>query len=77
MYEPFYIAFDSLFLSHVTLISQKIAQSFEKYFRKLIDMFVRIEDVLSRCQVYQNLFPTNRRLLQVISIAYIDVIRFC
>ncbi|MCJ1267662.1 hypothetical protein MMC22_007548 [Lobaria immixta] len=54
-----------------------IAQSFEKYFEKLISMLGRIGDVLPRCQVYQNLFSTNKRLLQVISVAYVDIIHFC
>ena len=40
-------------------------------------MLERIGDVLPRCEVYQNLLPTNRKLLQAISIAYVDVIHFC
>lgn len=58
-------------------MSFKIAQSFEKYFEKLIGMLGRIGDILPRCQVYQNLFSTNKRLLQVISVAYVDIIHFC
>ena len=40
-------------------------------------MLERIGDVLPKCQVFQNLFPTNKKLLQVISIAYVDIIHFC
>ena len=40
-------------------------------------MLARIGDILPRCQVYQNLFPSNERLLQAISVAYLDVIDFC
>ncbi|KAH0538694.1 hypothetical protein FGG08_004711 [Glutinoglossum americanum] len=54
-----------------------IAKTFEKYFKKLIDMFTRIGDVLPRCQVYYSLFPSHGRLLQAISVAYLDIIYFC
>lgn len=77
MYEPVYVASRRLLIEGFTLISPKIAQSFDKYFRKLIDMLERIGDVLPRCQVYHNLFPTNSKLLQAISVAYVDVILFC
>jgi hypothetical protein len=40
-------------------------------------MFTRIGDILPRCQVYQSLFPNHERLLQAISMAYLDVIEFC
>lgn len=55
----------------------KIAQSIEKYFQKIMTMLGRIGDVLPRCQVYQNLFSTNQRILQLISVAYVDIIYFC
>ncbi|KAI9871159.1 MAG: hypothetical protein M1830_003253, partial [Pleopsidium flavum] len=55
----------------------QVAQAFEKYFEKLIDMFSRIGDILPRFQVYQSLFPSHERLLQAISIAYLDIIYFC
>lgn len=77
MYEPISVASTSQLSYHFMLKSPKIAQSFEKYFRKLTDMLERIGDVLPRCQVYQNLFSINSKLLQAISIAYIDVIHFC
>ncbi|KAH0551625.1 hypothetical protein GP486_007158 [Trichoglossum hirsutum] len=54
-----------------------IAKTFEKYFKKLIDMFTRIGDILPRCQVYYSLFPSHERLLQAISMAYLDIIYFC
>ena len=55
----------------------QIAKTFEKYFKKLIDMFTRIGDNLPRCQVYQSLFPCHGRLLQAISVVYLDIIYFC
>ena len=55
----------------------KIAQSFEKYFQKIITMLGIIGDVLPRCQVYRNLFSINKRLLQLISVAYVDIVDFC
>jgi hypothetical protein len=42
-----------------------------------MDMFTRIGDVLPRCRVYHSLFPSHERLLQAISIAYLDIIHFC
>lgn len=61
-------------LTHTEL---KIAKAFEKYFKKLIDMFRHIGDVLPRCQVYYSLFSDHASLLQAISRAYLDVIYFC
>ena len=55
----------------------QIAKSFEKYFKKLIDMFERIGDILPTCEVYQSLFPSHGRLLQAISVVYVDIIHFC
>ena len=55
----------------------QIAKSFEKYFKKLIDMFERIGDILPTCEVYQSLFPSHGRLLQKISVVYLDIIHFC
>src|SRR5438034_4439940 len=40
-------------------------------------MFARIGDNLPRCQVYQSLFPSHGRLLQAISVVYLDIIYFC
>lgn len=40
-------------------------------------MFTRIGDNLPRCQIYQSLFPSHGRLLQAISVVYLDVIHFC
>ena len=58
-------------------IRYQIAKEFEKYFEKLIDMLTRIGDVLPRCRVYQSLFSSHERLLQAISLAYLDIIYFC
>ncbi|OCK88077.1 uncharacterized protein K441DRAFT_328825 [Cenococcum geophilum 1.58] len=54
-----------------------IAKAFEKYFKNLINMFTRIGDNLPRCQIYQSLFPSHNRLLQAMSVVYLDVIHFC
>ncbi|KAI9857208.1 MAG: hypothetical protein M1813_008570 [Trichoglossum hirsutum] len=54
-----------------------LANAFQKYFEKIIDMLTRIGDVLPRCQVYQSLFPTHERLLLAISTTYLDIIHFC
>ena len=40
-------------------------------------MLTRIGDNLPRCQIYQSLFPSHGRLLQAISVVYLDVIHFC
>lgn len=40
-------------------------------------MFTRIGDILPRCRVYQALFPSHGRLLQAISVVYLDIIYFC
>ena len=63
--------------SYADTYRYQIAKTFEKYFKKLIDMFTRIGDILPRCQVYHSLFPSHERLLQAISIAYLDIIHFC
>ena len=55
----------------------QIAKAFEKYFKKLIDMFERIGDILPTCEVFQSLFPGHGRLLQAISVVYVDIIYFC
>ncbi|KAH0556319.1 hypothetical protein GP486_005756, partial [Trichoglossum hirsutum] len=69
--EPFVSAIDQY------AIALDIAKAFEKYFKKLIDMFTRIGDVLPRCRAYYSLFPNHERLLQAISMAYLDIIHFC
>lgn len=40
-------------------------------------MFVRIGDVLPRFRVYESLFPNHERLVQSLSMAYVDIIEFC
>jgi len=55
----------------------QIAQAFQNYFEKFLDMFERIGDILPRCYTYQHLFPHHERLLQAISAAYLDIIYFC
>ena len=40
-------------------------------------MLTRIGDNLPRCQIYQSLFPSHGRLLQAISVVYLNVIHFC
>jgi hypothetical protein len=40
-------------------------------------MFVRIGDVLPRFRVYEKLFPSHERLVQALSVVYVDILRFC
>ena len=40
-------------------------------------MFSRIGDVLPRFKVFEQLFRNHERVVQALSIAYIDVIKFC
>ena len=40
-------------------------------------MFSRIGDVLPRFRVYEKLFSSHERLVQSISLAYVDIIEFC
>ncbi|KAI9861085.1 MAG: hypothetical protein M1813_005514 [Trichoglossum hirsutum] len=69
--EPFVASIDQFG------VALDIAKTFEKYFKKLIDMFMWIGDILPRCRVYWSLFPSHEQLLQAISLAYLDVIHFC
>lgn len=55
----------------------QIAGEFGKYFEKLVEMFTRIGDVLPRFRVYERLFFNHERLVQSLSLAYVDVISFC
>ena len=43
----------------------------------MIDMFEQIGDVIPRFQLYEQLFASNPRLLQSLSNAYLDIIKFC
>ncbi|XTI93507.1 hypothetical protein V2W45_1251885, partial [Cenococcum geophilum] len=54
-----------------------IAKEYQKCFKNLINMFTRIGNNLPRCRIYQALFPSHGRLLQAISIVYLDIIHFC
>lgn len=40
-------------------------------------MFVRIGDVLPRFRVYERLFRNHERLVQALSLAYVDIVVFC
>ena len=40
-------------------------------------MFERIGDILPRFQAYERLFPSNERLVQSLSIVYVDILKFC
>ena len=40
-------------------------------------MLARIGDILPRCRIYESLFYSHERLLQAISVAYLDIIHFC
>ena len=54
-----------------------LASEFQKYFDKLVDMFVRIGDVLPQFRVYEKLFSSHERLVQALSEVYIDILKFC
>ncbi|CAD6575359.1 MAG: hypothetical protein ASARMPREDX12_007236 [Alectoria sarmentosa] len=54
-----------------------IAREFGKYFDKLVEMFARIGDILPRFRTYERLFSNHERLIQALSVAYLDIIVFC
>ncbi|KAL8868513.1 MAG: hypothetical protein Q9174_004942 [Haloplaca sp. 1 TL-2023] len=54
-----------------------LASEYSKFFDRIVDMFARIGDVLPRFRVYENLFPNHERLIQALSIAYVDILDFC
>lgn len=54
-----------------------LAREFGKYFERIVDMFARIGDLLPRFRVYENLFPSHERLVQALSITYVDILTFC
>lgn len=65
------------FRSFMLIECVQIAGEFGKYFEKLVDMFERIGDVLPRFRVYEKLFSSHERLVQALSVAYLDVLIFC
>lgn len=40
-------------------------------------MFARIGDVLPRFLIYERLFLNHERLIEALSVAYLDIITFC
>ena len=54
-----------------------LAREFGKYFEKTLEMLARIGDVLPRFKVYEDLFATHERLVQALSVAYLDILAFC
>lgn len=42
-----------------------------------MEMFTRIGDVLPRFRVYERLFSNHERLVQALSLAYVDIVVFC
>ncbi|KAL9113656.1 MAG: hypothetical protein Q9187_007585 [Circinaria calcarea] len=54
-----------------------LASEFHKYFERLVDMFVRIGDVLPQFREYEKLFPSHERLVQALSKVYLDILEFC
>ncbi|KAL9037937.1 MAG: hypothetical protein Q9180_003437, partial [Flavoplaca navasiana] len=54
-----------------------LAREFGKYFERVVDMFATIGDLLPRFRVYENLFPSHERLVQALSIVYVDILTFC
>ena len=55
----------------------EIAREFGKYFEKLVDMFAQIGNLLPQLHVYEKLFPGHERLIQALSVTYLDVLGFC
>ena len=53
------------------------ASQFQKYFAVLMDMLEHIGDVLPRFQAYETLFSSSTRLMQSLSNAYLEMIKFC
>ena len=64
-------------LHNANIVLYEIAREFGKYFDKLVEMFARIGDVLPRFRTYERLFSNHERLIQALSVAYLDVITFC
>jgi hypothetical protein len=58
-------------------VLKQIAQEYSKYFDKLVDMFVRIGDVLPRFRGYEALFQSYEAFRQALSKAYLTIIEFC
>lgn len=54
-----------------------LAREFGKYFERIIEMLARIGDVLPRFKVFEDLFATHERLVQALSLAYLDILVFC
>ena len=54
-----------------------LAREFGKYFERFMEMFASIGDLLPRFQMYENLFPSHERLVQALSIVYVDILTFC
>ncbi|KAL8684681.1 MAG: hypothetical protein Q9224_006190, partial [Gallowayella concinna] len=54
-----------------------LAREFGKYFERIVDMFASIGDVLPRFRLYEKLFPSHERLVQALSITYVDILTFC
>lgn len=43
----------------------------------MVDMFERIGDVLPQFRVYDRLFSNQERLVQALSVVYVDILKFC
>lgn len=55
----------------------QLAREFGKYYDKLVDMFNCIGDMLPRFQTYEKLFPSHARLVEALSVIYVDILKFC
>ncbi|KAL8727649.1 MAG: hypothetical protein Q9166_005885 [cf. Caloplaca sp. 2 TL-2023] len=54
-----------------------LAREFGKYFERIVDMFAEVGDALPRFRVYENLFSSQERLVQALSVVYVDILTFC
>ena len=54
-----------------------IVQNFEKYCDKIVDILVRIGDILPRLREYQALFADDHGLFETLTNTYLVVLHFC
>lgn len=55
----------------------QLAHDAGHYFDDVVNMVVKIGNVLPRIHVYESLFPNHERLVQALSLIYCDLLAFC
>jgi hypothetical protein len=53
-----------------------VAEEYQKYYAKLLEMLERVGDVLPRYSTYSSMFCKHTRLQDVLSLAYFHIITF-